>query len=69
MGILMGLPFCWHILLLEYFEGVTILLVDYLWVDVKNMHLLILQKTNHITYGVVIVKGASSSIDIKRHAL
>jgi hypothetical protein len=65
----MGLPFCWHILLLEYFEGVTISLTHCLWVDVKSMHLLILQRTNHITYGVVIIIGASSSIDIRCHAL
>jgi hypothetical protein len=65
----MGLPFCWHILLLKYFDKVTILLADYLCVDARNMHLLILQRINHIIYGVVIVTGAYSSMDIKCHAL
>lgn len=66
---LWGLPFCWHILLLEYFEKVTILLTDWFWANVRSMHLLILQRINHITYGVVIVIGVSNSIEIKCHAL
>jgi hypothetical protein len=39
---------------MEYFNGVTMLLAHCLWANARSMHLLILQRTNHITYGVVI---------------
>jgi hypothetical protein len=36
MGFLMGLPFSWHILLLECSKRVTILLANYLWANAKK---------------------------------